>query len=99
LGADGHTASLFPGSPALEENRWATALYRREENLHRVTLTPALINQTRMATFLVAGAGKAKVLRQILNPPPNAAPLPAQYIHPTPGELHWLIDQAAADRL
>jgi 6-phosphogluconolactonase len=95
LGADGHTASLFPGSPALKETRWVAAVYREAENLHRVTLTPALINQAHMVAFLVTGADKAEVLGQILKRG-GAAPLPAQHIHPTSGELHWLVDKAAA---
>jgi len=100
LGADGHTASLFPGSPALkEQTRWVAAVFREEETLGRVTLTPPFINQARAVAFLVAGADKAETLRHILQPPPDAFPLPARLINPASGQLHWLVDRAAAMRL
>ena len=100
LGDDGHTASLFPGTPALEEReRWAAAVYLGEQNLDRVTLTAPLINQAAMVVFLVAGKSKAGVLQEVLHGPRDPGRLPAQLIQPQTGELLWLVDLAAAARL
>jgi 6-phosphogluconolactonase len=97
LGENGHTASLFPDTPVLEEHqRWAAEVYVAEQNLYRVTLTAAFINQAAMVAFLVAGQRKAAVLREVLHGPRNPRRLPAQLIEPQPGELRWLIDLEAA---
>lgn len=97
LGVDGHTASLFPGAPALEETaRWTAAVYLADQNLWRVTLTAPFINQARLIVFLVAGPSKAAVLRQVLHGSRNPRRLPAQLIEPADGELVWLTDLAAA---
>jgi 6-phosphogluconolactonase len=94
LGADGHTASLFPGTPVLEEGkRWVAEVCVTEQNLYRVTLTPLLINQARMVVFLVSGAAKAAVLREIRE---GTADMPARLIRPTRGKLRWLVDREAA---
>ena len=100
LGDDGHTASLFPGTPVLEESeRWAAAVFAAEQDLYRVTLTAPLINQARVVAFLVAGPSKAGVLREVLHGPRDPARLPAQLIQPQRGELLWLTDLAAAGSL
>jgi 6-phosphogluconolactonase len=100
LGDNGHTASLFPGLPVLEEKeRWAAAVYLAEPNLYRVTLTAPLINQAAMVVFLVAGKSKAGVLQEVLHGPRDPGRLPAQLIQPQNGELLWLADLAAAARL
>ena len=100
LGDDGHTASLFPGTPVLEEReRWAAAVYVAAADLYRVTLTAPLINQAAMVAFLVAGKSKAGVLQEVLHGPRDPARLPAQLIQPQTGELLWLVDLAAAARL
>ncbi len=97
LGPDGHTASLFPGTPVLEEQeRWAAAVYVAEGDLYRVTLTAPLINQAARVAFLVAGGAKAEVLREVLHGPRDPARLPAQLIRPQNGELLWLADRQAA---
>ena len=97
LGDDGHTASLFPGTPVLKERqRWAAAVYLGEQNLYRVTLTAPLINQAAVVAFLVAGPSKAGVLREVLHGPRDPARLPAQLIQPQRGELLWLADLDAA---
>lgn len=97
LGDDGHTASLFPGTPALEEReRWAAAVLAAELDLYRVTLTPPLINQAVVVAFLVAGPSKAGVLWEVLRGPRDPARLPAQLIRPQNGELLWLTDLDAA---
>jgi 6-phosphogluconolactonase len=100
LGENGHTASLFPGLPGLTEpDRWVAAVYEAEQDLHRLTLTPALINEAREVVFLVAGAAKAAVVREVIQGPLEPLRLPAQLIQPEPGRLHWLLDKAAAGAL
>lgn len=100
LGDDGHTASLFPGAEALKESeRWAAAVLPAGADLYRVTLTAPLINQAAVVAFLVAGAAKAGVLREVLHGPRDPARLPAQLIQPHHGVLLWLTDLAAAGSL
>ncbi len=92
LGTNGHTASLFPGTPALKERTaWAAAVTPAGEPT-RITLTYPALESCRHAAFLVAGADKRDVLAQVRA---GAADLPAARYHPT-GELHWFADQAAA---
>lgn len=96
LGANGHTASLFPGTPVLgERRRWAAEVYVAEQDLFRVTLTVPLLNQAVLVAFLVSGAAKAAVLREVLNGPEDSQRLPAQLIRPTNGSVRWLVDRAA----
>jgi 6-phosphogluconolactonase len=96
LGENGHTASLFPNTPVLEEwQRWAAEVYVAEKDLYRVTLTAPLINQAAVVAFLVAGIAKARVLQKVLEGPSDPHRLPAQLIQPTQGELQWLVDQKA----
>ena len=100
LGEDGHTASLFPGAPVLAEAaRWVAEVYVPEQDLHRLTLTAPFINQAATVAFLVAGAAKAAVVREVIAGPRDPRRLPAQLIQPEPGELHWLLDKAAAGAL
>jgi len=97
LGDDGHTASLFPGTTALEEKaRWAAAVYRAEPDLHRVTLTAPLLNQAAVIAFMVAGRAKAGVWQEVLHGPLDPRRLPAQLIQPQTGDLLWLADREAA---
>jgi 6-phosphogluconolactonase len=100
LGDNGHTASLFPGTPALEEKaRWAAEVYVAEQDLYRVTLTAPFINQAAVVAFLVAGDSKAGVLREVLHGPWDVERLPAQLIQPQSGDLLWLADRKAAAQL
>jgi len=100
LGEDGHTASLFPNHEVLKEQvRWAAEVNLAGENLQRVTLTAPLINQADVAAFLVAGAAKARILKEVLQGPFNPQRLPAQLIHPQGGALYWLVDREAASQL
>ena len=97
LGPEGHTASLFPGSPALKETRGLVAApYVERLSAHRITLTPPVINAAREVQFLVAGAGKAEIVGRILHAPHDPDKLPAQIVAPSPGKLVWLLDEAAA---
>jgi 6-phosphogluconolactonase len=100
LGADGHTASLFPGAPAVAETaRWAAAVQVAGPGPPRVTLTAPLLNRAVLIVFLVAGRDKAEVLRGVLYDPYDPKRLPAQLIRPEAGELRWLVDAEAASKL
>ncbi len=101
MGDDGHTASLFPGTPAVtEEERWVLASHvTAPRDMWRITLTPVALNAAAAVTFLVAGASKAKRVRDVLEGSARAAPFPAQHIHPRHGALTWMLDAAAAEQL
>jgi 6-phosphogluconolactonase len=104
MGPDGHTASLFPGSPGLGETaRWVVANPVTSPLVHgsttRLTLTAPAINAARHVRFLIAGADKAAVLAEVLEGPRDPARLPSQLIEPHTGDLAWLLDTAAAARL
>ncbi|MGH7320110.1 MAG: 6-phosphogluconolactonase [Candidatus Rokuibacteriota bacterium] len=100
MGADGHTASLFPGTPALAEHRrWVVANRVEKLGADRITLTWPILNRAAYVLFLVAGADKAAVLREVLEGPRDVARLPAQGIRPEAGRLVWLLDRAAATQL
>jgi 6-phosphogluconolactonase len=97
LGDNGHTASLFPGTPVLKETeRWASEVYVAEQDLYRVTLTAPFINRAALVTFLLAGEAKAEILWEILHGPQDPERLPARLIQPQSGELLWLTDLKAA---
>lgn len=98
LGRDGHTASLFPGSPALAETqRLAVAVSGPPPLLSpRVTLTLPVINRARHVFFLVLGADKSAVLAEVLTGEPRAQTLPAEGVRPEAGELVFWVDRAAA---
>jgi len=99
LGANGHTASLFPGTDVLkEERRWAKEVFVAEEDTWRVTLTAGAINSATLVAFLVSGREKAEILDRVLHGPRETAKLPAQLIEPQDGELVWLVDAAAAGK-
>jgi 6-phosphogluconolactonase len=100
MGPDGHTASLFPGSPALAERaKWACANYVEKLHANRVTLTYPVLNAAREVIFLVAGHEKAETLRQVLEGPHEPERLPSQGIRPADGRLSWYVDAAAAEQL
>jgi 6-phosphogluconolactonase len=98
MGPDGHTASLFPGSPALDERTaWVAPNFAAQLNSHRLTLTLPVLNAAAHVIFLVAGADKAETLRQVLEGPPGK--FPAQLIQPAKGSLSWFLDESAAHLL
>ncbi len=100
MGADGHTASLFPQAPVLKETaRLCVGYWARGANATRITLTPPVFNRARRVWFLVSGADKAETLKQVLEGEPRPENLPAQIIQPESGELVWMVDRAAAARL
>ncbi|MEO7986911.1 MAG: 6-phosphogluconolactonase, partial [Gemmatimonadales bacterium] len=100
MGNDGHTASLFPGQPALDEKeRWVVAHYVADAAMWRITLTLLVINAAHEVNFVVSGASKAARLREVIKGPFAPRLLPAQLVAPAPGRLTWLVDAAAASHL
>ena len=100
MGADGHTASLFPGTTALcAGGGVAAANYVDKLQSWRITLTADAINRARNIIFLVAGADKAPALKEVIQGPRNPKQYPSQLIKPSHGELLWMVDEAAAKLL
>lgn len=100
MGDDGHTASLFPHTPALEEfMRLAVANHVQQKDAWRVTLTWPVINRADKVFFLIEGAAKAAVLRDVLYGPYQPEVWPSQLIRPESGELTMLLDASAAAQL
>ncbi len=100
MGEDGHTASLFPGSPveASEPTLPVTAHYQ-DRPANRVTLTPLVFNTARVIAFMAAGEKKAQTFAEVQSDRYNPERYPAQRIAPQDGKLIWLVDEAAAGRL
>jgi 6-phosphogluconolactonase len=97
MGADGHTASLFPYSEALpERRRWVVSHFVAPLGVRRITLTPPILNRARAIRLLVAGSDKAEALHQVLEGPRDPERLPAQLLTPESGRMIWLVDKDAA---
>ena len=100
MGPEGHTASLFPGTKALREERrlvvsnWVGKLYT-----DRITLTPPVLNNAARVIFMVHGEEKAPALKAVLEGPYEPEQLPAQIIRPKEGKVLWLVDPTAAGML
>ena len=100
MGGDGHTASLFPNTTALnEKERWVVANSVPKLHAQRMTMTPPLINRAAHVMFLVAGADKAVPLAHVLQGPREEDEYPSQMIQPTSGTITWILDEAAASKL
>ena len=97
MGDDGHTASLFPGTTALKEERaWVVANWVEKFNTFRITLTAPAINHAAHVIFMVTGAAKAQRIAEVSRGPRNTEALPSQLIQPIDGSLEWFVDKAAA---
>lgn len=97
MGTDGHTASLFPFTPVLEEkSHLAKEVYLEELKKFRVTLTKDLINSADKIAFLITGENKAEVLNEVMYGDFNYKKYPSQLIKPKHGELIWCLDKGAA---
>jgi 6-phosphogluconolactonase len=97
MGADGHTASLFPGSPGLEDrSRWVVATVPPAPGARRITLTLRALRGVSRVVFLVEGPSKAPALARVLAGGPDAAALPAARVRPSSGTVLWLVDRPAA---
>ena len=100
MGPDGHTASLFPQTAALDEmGRLVVANHVAQKETWRITLTWPVINQAGEVAFEVEGAGKAEILAEVLTGPRDPERLPSQLIRPASGKLLFLLDEAAAAEL
>ncbi len=97
MGADGHTASLFPGTnPMTDSGNLVRAVYSESQKQWRVTFTPDVLNNGRIIAFAVEGAPKKDMLKRVREGDYNPTETPAQIISPNEGELIWLVDKAAA---
>ncbi|HEV2135463.1 MAG TPA: 6-phosphogluconolactonase [Terracidiphilus sp.] len=97
MGPDGHTASLFPHTAALHElGRLAVANHVQNKDAWRITLTWPVINHARNVFFLIGGADKAAILREVFLGPRDVERLPSQLIHPSGDILTLILDKAAA---
>jgi 6-phosphogluconolactonase len=100
LGPDGHTASLFPGTPPdTDDDALVRAVYARSQMMWRVTMTPKVINLARTVVFAVEGADKAQILSAVYEGPIDPVKYPAQIVRPYSGRLIWLVDELAAGML
>lgn len=96
MGPEGHTASLFPGTAALNENnRWVVANWVEKLNTWRITFTFPLINHAAEILYLVNGDDKAEVLKDVLENP-NRSLYPTQRVQPINGKIIWIIEHGAA---
>ncbi len=100
MGADGHTASIFPHTMDLLTDERICAVVRHPETGQvRVTLTGPVINASDEVVFLITGNSKTLRVAQIVNRETQATHFPAAHINPTSGRLHWFLDQAAASEV
>jgi 6-phosphogluconolactonase len=100
MGEDGHTASLFPGSPLdMSKTVLPVTGHYQDRPAQRVTLTPLIFNSARKVVFMAAGEKKAATLAQVLSDRYNPELFPAQRIDPKDGRLIWLVDEDAASKL
>lgn len=101
MGDDGHTLSLFPGTAAVsEQHALVTQGYNALLESPRITFTPRMANAAKLVVFLVGGAGKAGVLKQVIEE--NDGPIeqyPSRSIRPNPGSLLWILDRGSAAQL
>ena len=100
MGADGHTASLFPGTTALDvRDRVVVSNYVEKLSSSRLTLTVPAINAARNVRFLVSGLDKSPALKAVLEGPNDPRTYPSQLIQPTDGSLLWMTDESAVSLL
>ncbi len=100
MGPDGHTASLFPGTKALQEqSRWVVSNWVEQFKTYRLTLTLPVLNNAAVVLFLVSGQDKAGVLKEVLEGRQPGELFPSKLIKPSNGELIWMVDRAAAAQL
>lgn len=100
LGPDGHTASLFPNTAALQEkSKLVVANWVEKFKTHRITFTLPVLNAAHCVAFLVSGTDKADAVRAIFEGDAPGEQFPAKLVHPEDGQLIWLMDRAAASGL
>jgi 6-phosphogluconolactonase len=100
IGPDGHTASLFPETAALQEkSRLVVANWVEKLKTSRITVTLPVLNAARCVAFLVSGTDKAAVLHEVLEGNAPAEKYPSRLVQPSEGKLIWFVDRAAASEL
>lgn len=100
MGADGHTASLFPGTdPTIDNDRLVRAPYVDKMSAYRITVTPLVINSARHVVIATEGLPKAPALYAVREGPYDPAIHPIQIVAPQDGRLSWMVDRAAAAEL
>ncbi|MGB8759738.1 MAG: 6-phosphogluconolactonase [Candidatus Sulfotelmatobacter sp.] len=100
IGPDGHTASLFPETVALQEKtRLVVANWVEKLNTSRITLTLPVLNHARCIAFLVSGIDKAAALHEVLEGKAPGEKYPSPLVQPSEGKLIWFVDRAAASEL
>jgi 6-phosphogluconolactonase len=100
MGDDGHTLSLFPGTPVIhEEKSWTSSFFLKAQDMHRITLTKNIVNHSDHIVFMITGPDKANALHEVLEGERNPDLYPSQVIVPTQGELHFFVDKAASAKL
>jgi 6-phosphogluconolactonase len=100
LGDNAHTLSLFPGEEVIhEKNSWVKAVFVKEVNMERITLTAPIVNLSKRILFVVSGQAKAEAVSHVLQNKYAPDLYPAQIIKPENDELYWFLDEAAASRI
>ena len=100
MGDDGHTLSLFPGTPVIhEEKQWVVSFFLKVQDMYRITLTKNIVNHADHIVFMISGPDKAQALHEVLEGERNPDRYPSQVIIPSQGELHFFMDEAAASGL
>ena len=100
LGDNSHTASLFPHTPVLHDKTVsAKAVFLKDQQVFRITMTAPLINQANHIAFLVYGDGKAEAVHHVIEDQTDIENYPAQLVKPQAGELQWFVDVKAASQL
>jgi 6-phosphogluconolactonase len=100
MGPDGHTASLFPETPALQEkSRLVVANWVEKLGSSRITFTLPLLNAARRVAFLVSGTDKAAALHEVLEGSAPSEKYPSRLVQPSEGKVIWFVDRAAASEL
>jgi 6-phosphogluconolactonase len=100
MGPDGHAASLFPETAALQEkSRLVVANWVEKMQTSRITLTLPVLNAARCVAFLVSGTDKAATLHEVLEGSAPAEKYPSKLVRPSQGKLLWFVDRAAASEL
>jgi 6-phosphogluconolactonase len=96
LGPDGHTASLFPGSPPDQDNdQLVRAVYAESQGMWRITMTPKVLNAGRVVAFALEGTEKASIFCAVYEDPIDVVKYPAQIVNPPDGRLLWIADDSA----
>ncbi|GHE33964.1 6-phosphogluconolactonase [Sphingobacterium griseoflavum] len=100
MGDDGHTASLFPETDVLQEQKkWVAAYYLTAQQMYRITLTAPFINSAKKIVVMAYGKKKAHALQQVLQGPKNPSLYPSQLLDAARAELIYMVDEEAAANL